>query len=747
MQNLYEITGYDKCYLWIGNADGPLKGVITTKRYPSSMTMDDIIGEYLIDSDNADDDYAGLENLLSPSDGWWGIVNSSNDNVLKLSWYDSGTYDTFYFSEVLTDDNYCLSFNEFKTIWYEKSGYNQSFHPTNFDVDTFDNLLGLWGDLDSNFRMLWNDEYSSNYIYYSDIGEVYPISGITEGSDDIYLYKKDNLSKNQLIRYKDIPNFELFNLKIDGLILHPTYYPNVNTVRLQYVMPAGNGSYYIVKSSEEIYTDNEIVNTYDNIYYSDLDYSSDKNKPESMYLTLQGSFYRRFSEDNDFKPINVTFANGYTYPFNVTSESNNYGNTGASYTVILNGEWRSSSQSNPNSSLYEGVYESYSNYNIANREAIMYIDVKGYSTFTIYIRSYAESTWDYMMVSQLDKIISGSTSTGVNVKAHTSGNQQSGTAIGNYSKVVYDIPNDGYSHRIQIVYRKDGSQNKGNDRGYLLIQKSNPIAPASENIVNTISARCDNTENFSLSQIGTVTAIDYSNLYFSEINTAPVYYLGSINLDRYWIGTGINMDNCIYFNDSTIRPENDFICNMLSLDGSQIISSSNNGTYFSSTRRMEIRYTANLIGKEFYVKVPFFYNNVVQYICFRVLATDTGFINICNNIGDCTLWLDNMHSNTKIWLHNNSSGSIYIYPIGGDYTNGRLVDGYLHTALAHGCFNSSATSYFKLTYSSSNGYDYSTDEEIYVDHVCSLISPRCVFLNELWDYMNSSPMVYISKYE
>lgn len=752
MQNLYEITGYDKCYLWCGKADGPLKGVITTKRYPSSMTMDDIIGEYLIDSTYADDTYVGLENLLPPGEGWWGIVNNSgdSDNVLKLSWYDSGTYDTFYFTEVLMDDNYCLSFNEFKTIWYEKSGYNQSFNPTNFGPEMFSDI-GLWTQVDSFHRMLWNDEYGSNSIYYYDL--VYPINNFVgdPSNPEIYIYKKDNLSKNQLIRYKDIPNFALFNLKIDGLILHPTFYPNSNSVQLRYVMPPGYGAYYINHQSEEIDTDNEIVDTHDNIYYTDLDGYSDK--PDSMHLTLRGLFYRRFSEDNSMNtPINVTFANGYTYPFDVTTETHDGGETVCSYSVTLNSSWRSSTtQSNPNISLYEGVYESYSNYHSSNSEAIMYINVKGYSTFTIYIRSNAETTYDYVMVSQLDTSITGSTSTGVNVKAHTSGKQQPGTAIGNYSKVVYDIPNDGHEHIIQIVYRKDGSQNSGSDRGYLLIQKSNPIPPASEYISNTISARCDNTEKFSLSQIGTVTAIDYSNLYFSEISTAPpIDYYGTISLNNYWIGTGESMsNNCLYFNNSSVRPQSNFLCNMLSLDGSQIIGSGT-GTYFESTKSMDIRYGSDLIGEEFYVKVPFFYNNIQHDICFRVKATDRGFNNICLNIGDCTLWLDSSvgEEYRRMNLISEDNNRIYIYPKKGSNTNGSLVGGEYKSAFAHGWFSSSRTSYFKLRYETDSSYfDYSTDGEIYGGDVCSLISPRCSKISDLWDYMESRPSVYISKYE
>jgi hypothetical protein len=74
----------------------------------------------------------------------------------------------------------------------------------------------------------------------------------------------------------------------------------------------------------------------------------------------------------------------------------------AYYKVDLNSQWQSSSKSNPDSSLYEGVYESFSNYNVGNTAAIMYITISGYSDFTLYIRSYAESSYDYVMVSHLD---------------------------------------------------------------------------------------------------------------------------------------------------------------------------------------------------------------------------------------------------------------------------------------------------------------------------------------------------------
>ena len=133
-----------------------------------------------------------------------------------------------------------------------------------------------------------------------------------------------------------------------------------------------------------------------------------------------------------------------------------------SYTISLNNAWRqSTSVSNPDSSLYDGVYESYSNYNVDSSTATMYIDIDGYTEFSIYVRSNAESNYDYVTVSELDSATQ---------KMSTKGNQNSGTALSNYTKVTY-TGIDGGSHRITVTYKKDGSQHSGTDRGYLIIPK------------------------------------------------------------------------------------------------------------------------------------------------------------------------------------------------------------------------------------------------------------------------------------
>ena len=148
--------------------------------------------------------------------------------------------------------------------------------------------------------------------------------------------------------------------------------------------------------------------------------------------------------------------------------------TGGSYTVNLNNQWeKTTTVTNPDSTLYDGVYRSSSNYNVDSGVATMYITIKDCSSFKMYIRSYAESNYDYVMVSQLDKTINGNTtySDTTLVKAHTRGDQQSGTALSNYTLVEFTGITSG-EHTITVVYRKDSSVNNGDDRGYVLIEKS-----------------------------------------------------------------------------------------------------------------------------------------------------------------------------------------------------------------------------------------------------------------------------------
>lgn len=130
----------------------------------------------------------------------------------------------------------------------------------------------------------------------------------------------------------------------------------------------------------------------------------------------------------------------------------------ASFEVLLNDQW----QDNNNLDIDDlDAYESFSNKGQDSTNAIMYIKIEGYDNFYFYVRSDAESTYDYVTVSQLDSS---------SEKVSTKGNQNSGTGLSSYTKVEYtDIPLG--PHIITITYRKDSSQSQGTDRGYVLIPK------------------------------------------------------------------------------------------------------------------------------------------------------------------------------------------------------------------------------------------------------------------------------------
>lgn len=135
------------------------------------------------------------------------------------------------------------------------------------------------------------------------------------------------------------------------------------------------------------------------------------------------------------------------------------------YIVNLNNQWRLSDEvPNPDPEEFDGVYESFSNWNVNDGTADMSIDFVNNTDFTIYIRSDAEGSYDYIDVYELDKEYTG------NVYATTQSNQNSGTDIGAYQKVTFtNIPTG--NHTIYIRYKKDGSADNGTDRGYVLIPK------------------------------------------------------------------------------------------------------------------------------------------------------------------------------------------------------------------------------------------------------------------------------------
>ena len=148
------------------------------------------------------------------------------------------------------------------------------------------------------------------------------------------------------------------------------------------------------------------------------------------------------------------------------------------YSVDTNNEWEKVAlPSTLSSSEYDGVYRSVSNYNVNSKAATLWITTTKLP-FTIYIRSYGENNYDYVMASKLNATITNNTSYSDTslVKAHTRGSSTSNTELSGYIKVDYTgldvVGSDTGSYNICVIYRKDGSQHNNDDRGYVIIPKN-----------------------------------------------------------------------------------------------------------------------------------------------------------------------------------------------------------------------------------------------------------------------------------
>ena len=112
------------------------------------------------------------------------------------------------------------------------------------------------------------------------------------------------------------------------------------------------------------------------------------------------------------------------------------------------------------------AYYSSSNYHKQNTDSRMSFTIKGYSSFTFYIRSNAESSYDYVMVGSPNTV-----PTRDNHYASTKSRQNSGTQLHSYTPVTFNNLSKSSSYTIYVVFTKDGTNDNGDDRGYVLIPK------------------------------------------------------------------------------------------------------------------------------------------------------------------------------------------------------------------------------------------------------------------------------------
>ena len=143
---------------------------------------------------------------------------------------------------------------------------------------------------------------------------------------------------------------------------------------------------------------------------------------------------------------------------------NNYNEESLCYTYDLNNQWQESTLS------LDGhiVLESFSNYYKPNSVSRMRIYLNGCETFNFKYYSNGEDNYDYTIIGKLDTDLSS-----LNTNTVTSTTYTQYTTKGKQKQwldATFTIPNDGQEHFIDVVYRKDVSGNRGDDKGYIAFE-------------------------------------------------------------------------------------------------------------------------------------------------------------------------------------------------------------------------------------------------------------------------------------
>lgn len=129
----------------------------------------------------------------------------------------------------------------------------------------------------------------------------------------------------------------------------------------------------------------------------------------------------------------------------------------------LNDQWRPPEQWTPDTDKF-AVYESFGNWNVHSKNAAMYVRFKGPAHFTLYINSYAESSYDFTIAYKADS------ETDEAAKTQSFQADPSKYPVADpqaWKAVVYNVGVG--EHFVKIVYRKDGSYSQDWDRGYVAV--------------------------------------------------------------------------------------------------------------------------------------------------------------------------------------------------------------------------------------------------------------------------------------
>ena len=249
------------------------------------------------------------------------------------------------------------------------------------------------------------------------------------------------------------------------------------------------------------------------------------------------------------------------------------------------------------------VYESKGSYNVNYGYDLAKRTFSGYPQFTFLYGSYAESSYDFVVISKLDDASAANWtySSYSNSLLTTSGKQSSSAP-----NLSYTFTNDGGEHFFYILYRKDGSVNSGADRGYIAFRQANYLEVSQETFVlnhrtQTCNIDINTDQNYNIS-------VDSDFITYSTTSTGIAFTVDAnlsadirqgvitISSDIKTVSIQITQNAYDLFIDDRINVS--YGSNtLLSIEAEQEISIENNNDWF------QVQTTEGTIGTNLIIEV------------------------------------------------------------------------------------------------------------------------------------------------
>ena len=240
------------------------------------------------------------------------------------------------------------------------------------------------------------------------------------------------------------------------------------------------GDFYWIYMSQSTLTDEqvqEVINYNEGVSFSEypIYYVERQDPPTGLaFDTMEEAL----AYQCPYEGVMATIG-GVKYKFTYDEQSDTYqwSEINKYFQVNLNSQWVDGTNSYGSISDIENYdfYRSASNYHVTNGKATMFIKIDGYKRFTFKVRNYSESSYDFVVVNNIDDTtipkwrpsVGNGTASGGYVYYSNKGKSSSAT----WYDVTFDNL-DGGEHIITVTYGKDSSGDSNDDRGFVAVPKA-----------------------------------------------------------------------------------------------------------------------------------------------------------------------------------------------------------------------------------------------------------------------------------